>query len=62
MYFLTHCYFFPLRLFGINKFAVIYFCANINRKVQDADPHRKNAVADPGKNLKADTDPDSWPY
>jgi hypothetical protein len=29
-----------------------------------ADPHRKNADADPGKNLNADADPDadSCPY
>ncbi len=27
-----------------------------------ADPHRKNADADPGKNLNADADPDSCSY
>ncbi len=26
------------------------------------DPHRKNADADPGKNLNADADTDSCPY
>jgi hypothetical protein len=33
---------------------IIFLCIYISV----ADPHRKNADADPGKNLNADADPD----
>jgi hypothetical protein len=38
---------------------VIHGCVCLLSSV--ADPHRKNADADPGKNLNADADPDADP-
>jgi hypothetical protein len=41
-----------------------YTKTGIQRATSVADPHRKNADADPGKNLNADpdADADSCPY
>jgi hypothetical protein len=35
---------------------------NRSEKNNVADQHKKNADADPGKNLNVDADPDSCPY
>jgi hypothetical protein len=46
---------------SLNRQPSAYNCGGRGRLGSVADPHRKNADADPGKNLKVDVDPDAYP-